>query len=539
MKRFVLFFAVMMLCTHTNKAQSFGSLKDSILEVHASKIKMTNPDHGQVLSHDTRGLVYLMDSSLSYNWDVINNVWGTTAHYRRIYRYNDDGVSLGYSYYAWRSTTNEWVSRYEIQLVYNQAGNLSEWILNDYDTLTNTWVPGEHDYLVYNNANKLTEETWNFYNKTNGSWFVGYLWKYDDAGRLTEEYYKSWDYQTYVINSGSHSTYILNNTGRPTETTEQEWSTLTNDWVNISQFSDQYTNDTILVTEIISNWTNSSWEPFRQCTNTYTGDLLSGQLTQAWNTTTLTWNDFSRDEYSHTFDFLTSQLTQNWDENTMTWINYRQISYIYYTSGLQAEKLIQLWDGLTWENYSRLNSTWDDLGRNTLNLTQLWKEIYHIWLNSLSVSTAYNNEGQVTDYAYLNYDFTTGDPKFGYNYIYSFDINNLNNQSVFRSWSTTSNEWQNFSLTNYYYSLYNFLGINEPGPETVSLFPNPATNELRIGKLLTGAVITLCDLKGTVLLCKTAISGTETIDIRKLSPGLYLVKVKDPKSIAVNKFVKE
>jgi len=82
-------------------------------------------------------------------------------------------------------------------------------------------------------------------------------------------------------------------------------------------------------------------------------------------------------------------------------------------------------------------------------------------------------------------------------------------------------------------------GINEISNNSVSLFPNPVTNELTINNIRKNSIIAIYDLNGRLLINKIAKSPIEKIDVSSLSNGVYLIKVTDKKTNKTNKFVKQ
>ncbi len=90
-------------------------------------------------------------------------------------------------------------------------------------------------------------------------------------------------------------------------------------------------------------------------------------------------------------------------------------------------------------------------------------------------------------------------------------------------------------------------GLNEinSNPNTIKLFPNPATNQLTIQtKLFSGDVIEIKDLTGRIILSekssKNITSDYYTIDIHNLHSSIYFFSVKHiDGSCSVNKFIKE
>ncbi len=86
-------------------------------------------------------------------------------------------------------------------------------------------------------------------------------------------------------------------------------------------------------------------------------------------------------------------------------------------------------------------------------------------------------------------------------------------------------------------------GLNETMEESsVSIFPNPATNQVEIrNPKFEMRNIEFYNLLGEKLFSNSVTSNQEhvTVNVSKLSPGIYFVKVKGEKVESVGKFVKQ
>ena len=82
-------------------------------------------------------------------------------------------------------------------------------------------------------------------------------------------------------------------------------------------------------------------------------------------------------------------------------------------------------------------------------------------------------------------------------------------------------------------------GINEINENSLSMFPNPVTNELTINNISKNSTISIYDLNGRLIINKISKSEIEKIDVSNLTNGIYLIKVSDKKAIITSKFVKQ
>ena len=71
-----------------------------------------------------------------------------------------------------------------------------------------------------------------------------------------------------------------------------------------------------------------------------------------------------------------------------------------------------------------------------------------------------------------------------------------------------------------------------------SIFPNPAAENLTI-QTHQKAIIEILNIEGQIIMAINDADAFTTIDIKGLSGGVYLVKVKTDNGSAVKKFIKE
>jgi hypothetical protein len=72
----------------------------------------------------------------------------------------------------------------------------------------------------------------------------------------------------------------------------------------------------------------------------------------------------------------------------------------------------------------------------------------------------------------------------------------------------------------------------------ISIYPNPTSDNITI-ETPQKSEIEILNIQGQSIKSFTAISNKTTIDVSGFAKGLYILKVKTEKGIAVNKFVKE
>lgn len=90
-------------------------------------------------------------------------------------------------------------------------------------------------------------------------------------------------------------------------------------------------------------------------------------------------------------------------------------------------------------------------------------------------------------------------------------------------------------VTNYDY-------ITEIGSVTdskISIFPNPALNNINLSGIEINSLISITDVNGQTVISEIANSNTRTINISNLSQGAYFVKIVNKNNVVIKKIIKK
>lgn len=82
------------------------------------------------------------------------------------------------------------------------------------------------------------------------------------------------------------------------------------------------------------------------------------------------------------------------------------------------------------------------------------------------------------------------------------------------------------------------VGINENATESINIYPNPTSDKFEITGLSNGT-IEIMNAQGQIVSSKYVTCGVSTIDISKLSRGVYTMKLKTNNGIMVKKLIKQ
>jgi hypothetical protein len=85
----------------------------------------------------------------------------------------------------------------------------------------------------------------------------------------------------------------------------------------------------------------------------------------------------------------------------------------------------------------------------------------------------------------------------------------------------------------------NTAGIDNPTISPLVFFPNPVSNELNISNIHDKTIISIYDLTGKLLLSRKSGFDLETIDVRFLNNGIYLIRVNGKNTLSTLKMIKQ
>ncbi|MDR0412192.1 MAG: T9SS type A sorting domain-containing protein [Dysgonamonadaceae bacterium] len=99
----------------------------------------------------------------------------------------------------------------------------------------------------------------------------------------------------------------------------------------------------------------------------------------------------------------------------------------------------------------------------------------------------------------------------------------------YEEYTETYEDWANVNAT---------VGIREIAQPVASVYPNPATDYIRIGNV-EKADIMISDLSGRIVYRQAGVTGGEAIPVASLVKGMYLMTVREGNRTTSNKFIKK
>lgn len=366
-----------------------------------------------------------------------------------------------------------------------------------------------------------------YYDPVSNSWqnYIGGNYEYDGNNNVFSAIGLEW--HLGVWKNYSKTIYTYNTSNKITEELYQEWNSTNNTFENVSK--DFYTYTSGKPTEIVYyEWSNPNWVLKDKTVITYnTNNLPVGALSYLWNG--LQWVNDSR--YSTIYNAnnkLTEGLNEKWTSST--WVNDYKSVYTYDSNNKLVTSRTAIWDVF--------NTIWDEIDRIDYELDANGNRITTTYSGSFDskLEYSYDTSSLMTSFANPFKD-KTGLDYFAEDFPH---INKVLGYNEFRYNTQTSSFVQN-GRTTYNYSNYITLGTENVGIANapITVFPNPAKGFLYIQNSSNSEIdnVLVIDISGKTVLQQ---EGKETtLNIEKLTAGIYILQAFSGNEKFQTKFIKE
>jgi len=379
---------------------------------------------------------------------------------------------------------------------------------------------------------------------------------YDSKNNILNETLKDWGNDSWI--NSQLFTYTYDSNSNLLTRMNQNW--INNSWENSKLYTCTYDSNNNLLTEINQNWINNSWESYDLTTRTYDSNNNELSFTRQILEDNL-WR-YIFNQYIYTYDsnnnvltklsqYLSNDIWQSSYFSTYTYdSNNRKQTHLYQTRQNDS------WENTLFETYTydsndnllTVLTTYDSDERSTLvtctydsdnnlltELRQSWKN--DLWVNGLLKRMIYDKNGNGISSESLrwineSWQPTNNSPAMSYPTTWiSLHYNNMQNSFGMH---------YRDKLTASYIKVSDLITgvepILEPELNSVSVYPNPTTGELKIenGELLIKD-IRIFDMSGI------SVFNTQqtTFDVSHLPAGLYFVQITTEKGIVMRKVVKK
>ena len=433
----------------------------------------------------------LRASGVMWEWDSIINITTSGTGQRMTRNFNNFGLVTRqlYDYYDGVAWHQNWRHLYS----YDDNLKITSCFQDKWDNTA--WSNYDRWTYSYDASGNLT--AWNYDQFISGAWSDYYrtLYTYDELNRITHE-----EFDIYVNNaweSDLRITYTYDNEGNLQNYFSEEW--ISGYWVNKARTTLSYDSHKNILTNVEETWEANTWTNFEKITNTYDlDDRILNRISEGWQAGS--WVNQSR--YTWSYDDhgnAVFELQENWDPAGQNWASRWRYTWAYDVNQNMQEYLSQFRQSGDWVSGEQKLFTYD--------------------VNGNSVTGTYNK--------WLNWSGGSWVPDDGYLELYSM-----------QKPIDTIGKCHTYSAT--YKSGFSGTGDLSPRAFGISVSPNPANDKTCVfGPASLSGELAVMDIRGRQLMKLPVTAGKTEIDLRSLTPGVYLIKLISGERSAAVKFVKK
>ncbi len=427
---------------------------------------------------------------------VTSEDWDGTAYVgsdKTEYTYTTSGKVASETYSYWDEDLTAYVKESQNRYTYDANGNQ---LTEDYyywDEDINKFEIGTRTINTYNAKNKLISTTYSEYDFD--------LLKLVNVNKTDNTY----DAKDLLISS----LYYV-------------WNTTKNKFDNYLKSELIYNSNDLPVTLTASQWNTTVWLIYAKRGYTYDANKNNNYAVQLnWNTATSKFDTSNKTIVvynSNSHRVLTRNEVLNPFDKTWDTVQFYTNAYTYDTKMNILTNLLSDWDfkAKMFVKFENLVKTYDSKNNSVTEILYNWDEFESKWVEEEKYSYDHDNAFE-TDQLILPFtDAST---------INDYFKTKLNTETYYL-WGGTN--WELDSRTTFTYSDFTAGIIKQESLNTLTLLPNPATQNFRLdmpnqqGKLL----VNISDLSGKTILSQS-FEKNEMIDISALSLGAYFVNIFD------------
>lgn len=322
-------------------------------------------------------------------------------------------------------------------------------------------------------------------------------------------------------------------------------------WIDNMKYTYTYDSSNNLKSELIQKWnrTYNTWDLYYSTTFSYDSkNNRTGMITEHWNGTSLE----SSYQYISTFDdnnneitYLAQRLEGSWtdlykyffeyDENnnriSLIFKKYGNTSsvdscksYSFYDSNNNMLKELFLWKiNNEWVNYEQHLFTYSN--NNMLSiLVQKWDN--NLWSDLARNLYTYDlNNNQTSE---ISQDWVGGNWRNNLKYKHTFNNDNNKNSTTFHWYNNDGISYYSGDST-YYYSHMSSYDINKQETQTISIYPNPATDFVSfINDNVNNEIVEfrIYSVMGVLVRSEILEQFNHQINVKDLSNGTYFITIR-------------
>jgi len=445
----ILFLSISLLFIVLSLEAQYFSLPDSIFD-------------------DMIGGKYVLDSTYSYEWSVLNHGWMNTD---RLFITERDKYGN-----QKRSKTIKWDE---------ENSKWDDWKRNEqayYDSLHS------HFFIAF------------IYDLKAGDWKMSDSIFYNRKGKPEFSWFKVWDPDKYRFSRGKRVKFQYTSADLVSKEEIDIFDTISDNWKANQVVSYQYNEDRLLEVQQVKVWKDSGfWRDSLKITYSYNNQLQNISILQEkfndndfWENEQLTNKEF--DENGNQYEVY----KYRWNTTLQQWDNWNRYFYNYESNSLLIETVQQYWenDFQKWINLNKTIYEYNSLLQKTSVLQQFWDAFGNFWLNTSNYTYSYDDVGNRTGF-------------------------------LFRFWDEEYSEWLNIYKDANWWSFFDPSSISEFQINKVIVFPNPATSDINIAinHPFQDCYLTIYANDGQIVYSEIIKNSQVRIDISQFPKGVYILRL--------------
>jgi hypothetical protein len=311
-----------------------------------------------------------------------------------------------------------------------------------------------------------------------------------------------------------------------TERLLQEYSS--GNWVNKGRYTYSYTG-TDLTTQVFENYISGNWQNTSRNTYTYDNNHnMAITQNEFWDAGTQQWELSTRT--SHTYNTANDPVEIIAEQyQAPLWKYTNKDMYIYNPNGSLSTLTYHSWDGTSW-----VPTTQYTMSYNTNNLREEaaydnYNTSTQAWDKGGKTTYAYDVDSNITEESIYQWDGAAYQPKTSTSRTFNNYHQRLTAQA--KNWDAGTQQFAPYPGSTYYHYYYqqyqDISSVPAAIQNTISLFPNPATNQLRLFTGRAGiytSTVEVFDITGKLLLRLNLGTAPEhSIDVSTLAAGTYIL----------------
>ncbi len=386
--------------------------------------------------------------------------------------------------------SGEWIDEYKSKFSYYENWNLKQYLDLFWDNNTGEWINEYKTDYTYDVVGRTTLILYHNWDVDITNWVNSYKeeFTYNAQGKMSQSFEYDWDNNARKWVGSAKSEYTYNPGGLLTQTFYYDRDDLTSDWLYSYKEEISYNTEGKKIVSTFSDWNEAedNWIESFKTEYTYNAE---GKVEQTLGLVRIDapedWILMTKDDYSYNENGnLILLVSQFWEENSGKWIQSNKNEYAYDASGNMIRYIDYDFDGLN--------------------------ELFPFFKEEYTYNDTYTLDDLIIPSEFIYFDES----------IILF--NHMLTSATFQEWDLDLSKWGNPEKGTLYYSDQIATSLKDIGEISVSLYPNPVSEDLSLRHDGVNKItFTLFNLQGHVIMTRE-IDNNGKINLDGLREGIYI-----------------